>query len=369
MGLQVRELDESAQVPARRAGITADDLVFFNEQVASFAKAGVPLNEGLAQLARDIESPRLRKWIEALLAETRAGVPLEEAFARHEGGLPVFYSQVIRAGIGNGELAATLLNLNQHLSFGASLRRMLWETLSYPIVIMIAAIAVVSFFFFNVVPQFKEIFADFDTRLPAVTLALLALANAYPTLLTALVILVTAFVGLWFALGFSRRGQAIRQHVAIRLPLIRQLYRNAIMARFFRAVAIATGNGIPLPTALRLASSATGQQPLMADAEHLAERVEHGESAYAAAQRCRLIPPLFGLCVHSAIGHDGVPSAVAKLAAAYENRVRHGQEILRTLLQPLVILGMGLVMGFMIVGLFLPLVSLVQSMSGGGGGE
>lgn len=366
MNVEVRELEPAEAPPVRRAGISADDLIFFNQQVASFARAGIPLDEGLAQLARDIDSPRLRRWIEALLVDIRAGVPLEEAFARNERGLPVFYSAVIKAGIANGELASTLLNLNQQLGFAASLRRVWWESLTYPLVIAVAALGLVSFFMLMVVPQFRSVLDDFDMKLPVVTLYVLRLADVFPMLLGAGAVIVVALGLLWMGLAATAAGRSFRQRLLLRIPLLAPLLRHALLARFFRAASIAVANGLPLPDALRLSAGATGHSPLMGEADTLAAEVERGASLTEATSRTRLIPPLFGLCVQTATGRDATAQAIDKLAATHENRARHNEHLVRTLLQPFFILCLGLFMGILIIALFLPLASLIRYMSGGG---
>ncbi|UCD28231.1 MAG: type II secretion system F family protein, partial [Planctomycetota bacterium] len=165
MQVEVRELQQAAAPPERAAGLTEDDLIFFNEQMASLADAGIALDEGLAQLARDITSPRLRRWLEGLVTDLRSGVSIDQAIAARERGLPILYSRVIRAGIDSGQLAATLLNLNHHLRMVGKTRRILWEVMTYPLIIGILALTIVSGFMMLVVARFEEIFYDFDTQL------------------------------------------------------------------------------------------------------------------------------------------------------------------------------------------------------------
>lgn len=364
IGLEVRELNESSAPKPGKGGISSEDLIFFNEQLASLAEAGIALDDGLAQLARDVESPHLRRWIQGLVEDLRRGIALDEAIAARESGLPVLYSRVVKAGIETGELPATLLNLNQHLRFAGATRRIMWETLSYPLLVATLAVLIASFFFIMLVPQFEEIFADFDTRLPGLTLFMLYVSHlAVPVLLIAALALLAIMVT-WRLMRLSKSGRAVRESVLSNIPVIGRIHRASLIARFFRAVSTAIATGIPLPSALRLGAGATGSGPLISDADFLATEVEQGKSVFVANQSTSIIPPLFGFCVQTAAGRDALPQAIDKLAHSYESRAVHSQTMLRAILFPLMIIALGCFLGLCILAMFLPLVSLIQCMTG-----
>lgn len=365
MQIEVHRLDLIRVPTPRTAALNEQDFIFFNEQLASLADAGIALDEGLQQLARDVESPKLRRWIEDVVADLKRGRPLDQAVAAREQGLPVFYSRVIRAGVETGQLSATLLNLNQHLRLTGNTRRILWEVISYPLVVLTFALAVVSFFFMLLVPGFRSIYADFGTQLPDMTVLLLNVSELWPTILISLVILVGAIIIIWHLLRITPGGRGIREEIVLTLPLIGRIERASLLSRFFRALATAVSSGLPLPQALQLGSGATGHLLLIADADRLAGEVERGHSIFAASQTTRIIPPLFGYCVQVATGRDELPIALEKLANSYANRAIHGQSMLRVYLVPTLIILLGLLIGIGVLGLFLPLVSLITAVSGG----
>ena len=132
-----------------------------------------------------------------------------------------------------------------------------------------------------------------------------------------------------------------------------------------RSVASAVASNIPLPDSLRLGADATGCKPLMRDARTLAAVAEQGRSIFEASQSTRMVPPLFGYCVQSAKSRDALPQSLNSLAAAYEDRAIHSQSMIRVVLFPIMIVVVGMIMGVGAFGAILPLISLVQSMSGG----
>lgn len=365
MQVQVRRLEPTA-VPRPTVRLGADDLIFFNEQLASLAEAGIALDEGLAQLARDIESSTLKRWIGDLVQDLRRGIPLDQAVAAREQGLPILYSRVLRAGIETGELPATLLNLNQHLRLAGETRKLVWELASYPLLVIFCAVGVISAFFIGIVPKFVEIFQDFGTQLPLVTIWMINIAAIYPQILVTGLVLLVALIAGWKMLKLSTGGKSFREGVLLGLPLIGNLIHCSLVARFLRMISMAVGSGVPMPQALRLAGDATGSPAMIRDAGRLAGEVERGESIFAANQSSRIIPPLFGFCVQVATGREALPASVAQLAKAYENRATHALGLVQVIFLPVIIFLLGTIIAFFIAGMFLPLVSLINCVSGGG---
>lgn len=370
MGVDLRGLTQGHGPSERQAGLTEDDLIFFNEQLASLAQAGIALDEGLAQLARDLSSPRLRNWIEGLVEDLRRGETIDQAISKREAGLPILYSRVIRAGIESGELPATLLNLNQHLRLTGDTRRMIWEVTSYPIMVLALAMCIVSAILIFVIPKFKEIYADFGTQLPGMTVFLMNVAwwFGHGTPPGWMIVWFTPIVIAlaWHCLSYSRAGRTFRESLLLSIPVLGGVHRASLVARFLRSVSTAVATDIPLPDAMRLSADATGSRVLSRDAEWLASEVERGHSIFVANQSTRIIPPLFGFCVQVATGREELPRAIATLSHSYENRAIHSQSMLRILLFPGLIVFLGVIIGFVVISLFLPLVKLINCVSSGG---
>ncbi|MHC4442203.1 MAG: type II secretion system F family protein [Planctomycetota bacterium] len=364
MQVDVRELAEAKAPSEKSAGLTEDDLIFFNEQVASLAQAGIALDEGLVQLARDISSRSLRQWVQALVDDLRRGIPIDQAIAARERGLPILYSRVIRAGIDSGQLAATLLNLNHHLRLIGTTRRILWELTTYPLIVAVLALTIISGVFLFVVPHFGDIIQDFDTELPYLTVLVIGIAQDYPMIMLVGAVTLAAIITIWNLLKFGWRGRRIREKIVFMIPVIGRVHLMSLIARFLRSVATSVTSGITLPQALRLGAGATGSPSLIGDADYLAKEVEQGQSIFVANQSARIIPPLFGYCVQVAVGREELPSAIGKLARSYENRAVHAQSMMQAILGPMLIIILGSIILFVIVGLFLPLVTLLNALTG-----
>ncbi|MEP0844314.1 MAG: type II secretion system F family protein [Phycisphaerae bacterium] len=365
MRVSIREL-ELAPTPPPAGRISPDELMFFNEQLIGLSRAGLALDEGLAQLARDVQSRRLREWIEGLVQDLRRGLTIDQAIALRESGLPVLYSQAVRAGVETGRLPCVLLSINQHLRLASDTRRLFWEAISYPLVVGTLALCVMSFFFIAVAPKFKEIFQDFGTSLPALTILALEIAEHFPLILAVSGGVLAGLILIWWSLRFCERGRRWRERIVLAIPILGGVHRASLIARFLRAASVGVQMGMPLPRAVRLAADATGSRLLHADADLIARHLELGIPIDQACQGARIIPPLFAYCVKAAAERDDLPAALAQLARSYEDRAVHAQRLLRAVLLPLFVVLVGGFLMLAVVAMFLPLVHLVNSVSGGG---
>lgn len=364
MGLCNIEL-HPAERPASRKTLGSADFIFFNEQLASLAGAGMCLDVGLRQLGRDIRSRRLKGVLESVADDVQHGRSLHEAIERSAPQLPALYARVVRAGVESGQLPATLMNLSHHLRLVAETRRLITEALTYPAIVLVLALGVFCAVFLLVVPQFVETFEDFDVRLPALTLAIIAFSRALPQYLIGAAILVL-IAGLWyFLIPLSPNGHALRERLVLRVPVLGSLIRNSLRARFLRAMAFAMHTGLPMPEALRLSAGATGSPSLVQDAEEVASRVERGGDLDGACRNSRVVPPMFAYFVGVSGEHGDLRDGLIQLSKAYDSQALHAQSLLRSWFAPLAVVGVGLAIGFLILALFLPLVNLIQSVSGG----
>ncbi|MEK7730583.1 MAG: type II secretion system F family protein [Planctomycetota bacterium] len=363
MGLCNIDLRAADRPPSQRP-LNSDDFIFFNEQLASLANTGMCLDAGLRQLGRDIQSRRLRSVLEAVAADIERGQPLGAAVERLAPQLPALYARVVRAGVETGQLAATLLNLSNHLRLVAETRRLIAEALTYPAVVLVLAFGVLSMVIMFIVPQFAESFGGFGVRLPALTEATIALARVMPQLLIGLAIVVIGVTLSFFLLQATPGGRLARERLILTIPALGSLIRNSLRARFLRAMAFAVNSGIPLPEAVRLSAGATASPGMSKEAEQVASRVETGGGVYEACQGTRLIPLMFGYVVDiSSSDGSNLRDSLIHLSKAYESRAAHGQALLRAWLAPLAVLGVGIVIGLLIVAMFIPMLSLIQSVS------
>ncbi len=362
MGLSEVAVSRSPARVGRPIG--SDDFLFFNEQLASLAHSGICLDEGLRQLARDIDSPRLKRTIEQIATDLQSGQPLDQALSRHSAMLPGRYSRVVHAGLASGQLAPTLLNLSSHLRLMAQTRQLVARTLTYPAIVLVVACLIFMLVIWYVVPQFETIFHDFEVDLPPITKAFMALGRAAPSIAVGGGAVVIVGLMMWFGSGLSAGGRAAREMLLLSLPLIGTLMRDSLRARFLRALAYGVGSGMPLPESIRLGADATGSAWAARDAEAVARRVEAGDSSQVACEHSRVVPALVGYSVQVGGDREDTQRALSRLAQAYAVRATQTQMRIQTWLMPALVVFMGVFIGLLIVAIFLPLMNLIESVSG-----
>ncbi len=361
MGLRNIALRESKRAVPRRP-LGSDDFIFFNEQLASLASTGICLDAGLRQLGKDIRSRRLRNVLDTVAADIESGQPLDKALEKCAPQMPALYARVVRAGVANGQLPATLLNLSHHLRLVAETRRLVVEALTYPATVLVLAFGVLLAVMLMIVPQFSEIFKDFEVQLPGVTLAMIALARVIPELLVGLGIIILGLVTLFLMPQLIPSLRSARERVILAVPVFGSMICDSLRTRFIRAMAFAVDSGIPLPEAMRLSAGATASLAMARDADGVASRVEQGTAVYEACQGADLIPAMFGYVVTVGSNGGNLRDALIQLSKAYESRVVYCQSLLRGWLTPAAIVGVGLVIGLVILALFMPMVSLMNSI-------
>lgn len=359
MGLRNVDLRQEAR-PRSPRRLSSEDFIFFNEQLASLASAGICLEAGLRQLGKDIQSPRLRGVFDAVAADIERGQSLETALEQHAAGMPALYARVVRAGVKSGQLPSTLLNLSHHLRLVAETRRLIAEALTYPAVVLVLALGILCTIIIVVVPQFAESFVDFGITLPWLTVMMISLAEALPGFLIGSGITAVGLVIVFLMLRARPAGRLAWERIVLTTPLIGPMIRNSLRARFLRAMAFAVNSGIPLPEAVRLSAEATASPVLSDEADRVARHVEGGGTVYDACHETGLIPAMFGYVV--TVSGESLQDALTQLAKAYESRAVHAQSLLRGWLAPAGVLGVGFVIGLIILALFLPMVTLMQSI-------
>lgn len=354
---------EAGGKPARAKTLSGSDFQMFNQQLAYLASAGLPVEQGLRLIAQDVRSGRLANTIRAVADELDRGVPLAQAFGNHAQQFPPLYGQLIAAGVKTNNLPGMLLNLGRHLELLAHLRAALWRAVAYPLVLFIALLTIVSFISWVVLPQFVTIFNDFRTRLPVLTEFVLAVGPYVPAVAISLVVLLVGFPLIWEGLRYLGLGAGIVD-LLLGVPLIGSVLRRNLIARWCDALLLGVNAGLALPEALALAEQAVGSPTLAVDAQALAAQVAAGGSV-TSTLGLRVLPPTVVTAIQLGTDQNNLAGVLESLAQMYQQRAQQRLTLVPAVLTPVLMLIGGSGIGLMILALFLPLVSLIQSVSGG----
>lgn len=345
--------------PTRR--ITAKDIAVFTRQFAAMVKAGVPLLRGFDIVARGHANASLTAVLLRIRADVEAGATLSAAFGQHPRQFDRLYCSLVEAGETAGMLDQMLERLALHLEKTLALRSKIRAALMYPAVVVGTALLVLSVIMVFVIPAFHDVFRSFGADLPGPTLLLIAssefLARWWPPILG---LLGAGAYAAMQALRTSMPLQAMRDRTLLRLPLFGPLIDKACVARWTRTLATLHGAGVPMAPALAAVRGASGNRVYEEATDLIRREVALGTSLALAMERSGAFSPLvLQMC---AIGEESgtIDAMLTKAADFLETEVADLVSGLSSLLEPLIVLVLGLVIGGIVVALYLPIFQLGQ---------
>jgi len=345
--------------------MTADDLAALNDQIAAMARAGLPLDQGLDSLAKEMGRGKLRSVTEAIAADLRAGQPLPEALERRKGEVPPYYANLVTAGIQTGRLPEVLTTLTTYARSISATRAAVVEALFYPCVVLVVGFCLFAAMSLFVVPQFEKIFQDFGLKLPAITELVLHLGRHPIELvvipgLTLFVVLVLARL----VIRYTPKGRRIWARAVYFVPLFGTLVRAARLAAFTELLGMLIEYKVPLPTAFRLAGGASSDPQMAARAGAVEERLNQGETLGEAFRGRGLVPEWVAWLASAGEKQGALAPALREIAGIYRRQVETRAAVIRTILPPfIVVMTAGLLTAVFALALMLPMIKLLEGLS------
>ncbi len=341
------------------------DLMMFSRQMYTLMRSGIPINRAISAL---IESTRNTELVEALRdiqVDLESGRDLGSSLSRHPGIFSTLYVSMIRVGENTGRLDESFLRVSQYLERERDTRERIKSALRYPVFVVVAisfALAVINLW---VVPAFRRVFERANVELPLPTRILIATSDFFvanwPLLLLALVAVVVgfrAYVG-------TEQGRYRWDKAKLRLPIVGDLLNRAILGRFARSFSMALGAGVPLIQALTVVSRAVGNDYV---GEHVAQMrtgIERGDSLTRTAAITGMFSPL--VLQMLAIGEEtgSVDQLLEEVAGFYEREVDYDLRNLSAVIEPILIVALGVMVLILALGVFLPMWELMNVARGG----
>lgn len=361
---QVASGDGASAAPGatllRRPVFSATSLSIWTRQLAGLVGSGLTLERALTALADEAENERQHHLVAALRAEVNAGSSFAKALARFPREFSDIYVAVVGAGEQSGHLGAVLERLADDLEERQALNAKLLAATLYPAIVTVAAIAIVLLLMTYVVPQVANVFAGSKHALPLLTVAMLALSEFVRSWgLVLLVLLAAGFAALRLAL---RNPQLRTRFDAgwLGLPLLGRLSRSYNAARFAGTLAMLAGAGVPILKALQAAAETLGNRAMRADALDALVLVREGAPLASALAQKKRFPGLLGMFARLGEQTGQLPSMLQRAANQLSAEVQRRALQLATLLEPLLIVGMGLVVMLIVLAVLLPIIQLNQ---------
>ena len=335
--------------------IDLEEFAFFNAELASAVKCGLPLPGALRALSRDMSGRAVREAVGRVASEVEGGADLAEALARQGEAFPAAYVALVAAGLEAGDLAGTLLLFEGEARFAARMRHHFIAALMYPLLVVFAGSFLLAFLCRNVLPTFESLYAGCGGRLPwlaALVLDLGPVLRWSPVLVLGLAVL----AGLaWQVVSRGAVGSRALGRVMLGLPLTGRFFRALAMARFCRTLATALQGRMPVPESVTLAGLATGNGAVQHAADLLRAKVEEGSSVSDGLAADRLFPSTVVWMIHIGEQRGDVVPALIECARLEERRARRTGEMLPLLAAGAVTAFGAILLGLMAFAVLLPL--------------
>lgn len=361
MGLRVVEVEPSER-PARPKTVSGDDFLAFNQQLAQLTAAGMPIERGLRLIARDVRSKRLARTISLVAEQMESGKSLAEAFESHRKQFPPMYGQLVDMGVKSGRLPGILLNLGRHVELIRRLRSALWQSAAYPLMVLACMLAVMLFLSTYVLPQFGDIFDDFDVDLPDMTRWTIQMGDAAPYLSLAAAVLVVVCIVAVPIINASRAGRRVFERLILSTPLIGPVVSRNLIARWCDALHLGVDAGLDLPAALEMVGDGIGSPALKRDTQAVKTQLESGRQIGDLVGQS-ILPATLPAAMQLASDHQDLASTLRSFGQMYQEEAKWRINTLTVLLPPVLVIFVGVFVAFVIVGLFLPLVKLITCLT------
>ena len=339
--------------------VTERDITFFTRQLSTMLRAGVPLLQAFEIVARGHRNPRFSRLMMDIKGRVEAGSSLSQAFREHPGQFDALYCNLVGAGEASGALDAILDRLATYKEKILAIKSKIKSALFYPISVMVVAIVVVWVIMVWVIPAFKQVFANFGANLPAPTLIVIAISDffvAYWWLLAGIIFatLVTLF-------SLHRRSAAFRyaiDRIMLKLPIIGGIVEKATIARWTRTLATMFAAGVPLVESLDAVGGASGNSVYADGTKKIQTDVSTGTSLTNAMNNTGLFPTMVLQMVQIGEESGSLDSMLSKVADFFEREVDDAVAALSSLLEPVIIVFLGVVIGGLVVAMYLPIFKL-----------
>ena len=350
-------------LPQRR-GINTREFLVFNQELATLLKAGMPLVQSLDLLKSRVTSPSFRTVLNDVHEKVRSGTALSDAFALHGDLFPRVYTASLLAGERSGNLDAVLRRYVEYTKIIATVKRKTVSALVYPAVLITLALVLVSIIVLKVVPAFAEFYSSFGAELPIATRIILRVSGVLRTqfpLIAAAAVTAAFAVSMWI----RRPGQKARfDHVVLKLPVLGQVARKFATSQMARTLATLLGGGLPLVNALDIAAKSIGNQFMAKQLDVVGTRVREGESFAAALEARGEFPEVAVKMAEVGESTGALQDMLNTVADFYDEEISTSMERFVTLVEPVLLVVMGIVIAGLLLALYMPLFQLSSVLAG-----
>jgi type IV pilus assembly protein PilC len=347
--------------PRSRKKINLEKFLIFNQQFVTLIRAGLPILKSLDLLAERLTDPKLSVYIKGVREEVRNGSLLSDAFAR-QGVFPPIYVTTVLAGERSGSLAEVIERFISYQKLSLSVRKKLLVSLMYPAVLITLVATIIVFLVTYVVPNFAQLYASMQAQLPLPTQILIAVGTTARNyvVLGFIAMIAGIFAFRWWAR--TDRGSELVDRALLKLPVAGEVWLKYQVAQFSRVLSTLLIGGIPLLQALDTAADSLGTQVLKRVLQQAVKLVREGQSLSSSLRITKVFPGLSIDMIEVGESTGALPAMLGSVAEFYEDDVATRTTAALSLIEPVIMIFMGIFVAFVLVSLYLPIFSLADTI-------
>ncbi len=356
--LSVIEIKQSAAKKIKKGKVDSKDVVMFSRQLSTLVSAGVPIVQGLNILEAQAESPAFKYVVGALRTDIEAGLSIADAMGKHPQAFTELYVAMIKAGEVGGILDTILERLSGFLESAEQLRAKVKSALMYPTVVFSAAGIITIFLIVFVIPIFKDIFGSFGAELPMLTRVIIGISD----FLRAKLLYMLPFIGggVWLFKKWSKtaKGQEKIDEITLKLPVFGILLKKVAIAKFTRTLGTLIKSGVPILQGLETVAKTSGNKVIERAINSSRDSIKEGGRISDPLKKANIFPPMVIQMISVGEETGGLDNMLNKIADFYDQEVDTAVKGLTSMIEPIIIIVLGFVVGTIVIAMFMPMFAL-----------
>jgi type IV pilus assembly protein PilC len=366
MVLSLQQKATSSRVRNKIWKVKETDLVLFTRQLATMIEAGISLVQALTALYEQCDPKRqrgMRHVISDVISSVQSGETFNESIAKHPRVFSRLYVSMVKAGETGGLLAEILDRLAGFLEASARLRKKVKSAMTYPVIVICIAFSITTFLIVKVVPIFGEIFKDFGAKLPAPTQFLIDVSDFIRAQWYFLILGIGGAIFGLRAFLRSKRGKQLADRWKLKLPIFGPLLTKIAMSRFSRTFAQLIRSGVPILEVLDIVGGTAGNHVIEESIKSVSTDVEQGDNLSVAMSKKPIFPPMLLRMVAAGESTGKIDTMLEKMADFWDEEIEAMLDALTSLIEPLLIVFLGVIVGGIVIAMFLPIFKLNEIVS------
>ncbi len=343
------------------------DLTVLTRQLAILLDAGLPLIRSLRTLEKQSKNPAIKSTIGNAATAVEGGATFSEALAQSPKSFDKLYLNMIRAGEAAGAMEAILNRLAMFMEKAAKISGKVKSAMIYPLVVLIIAGSITSGLMIFIVPKFKKIFSELleGEPLPALTQFVTAISDVMiNNAIQAIIVLVVIFI-IFKLISKTSKGRYVIDWVKYNMPLFGPIISKTAISRFSRTLGTLMSSGVPVLNALQIVKETAGNEVVSSGVQKVHDAVKEGESMAKPLAATKIFPDMVISMIEVGEETGKLPEMLDKIADTYEEEVDNAVGALTSMIEPLMIVGLAVVVGTIVISLFMPLIAIVNKLGGG----